>query len=53
MIMKEYKVETFAGIRFAERATEAMNNYAAQGWEVLRVEGINGGIVVVFVREKQ
>ena len=43
----------FSGMDLDKKAIEVMNYYAAQGWEVLRTEGIGGGLVVVFVRDRQ
>lgn len=51
--MKEYLVKTVSGTSMEKKATEIMNEYAAQGWKVLRTEGVSATLVIVFERDKQ
>ena len=50
--MKEYAVEVVNGMSMAKKATEVINAYAAQGWTVLRTEGVSASLVIVFERDK-
>lgn len=34
-----------------KKATEIMNNYAAQGWRVLRTEGVQSYLIIIFERD--
>ncbi len=51
--MKEYLVKMVSGMSMDKKATEIMNEYAAQGWTVLRTTGVVGYLVIVFVRDRQ
>ena len=50
--MKEYKVEKVAGMGIDSKATEVMNQYAAQGFRVLRTEVLGSHLIIIFERDK-
>jgi len=52
LVMKEYKIETVAGLSVEKKGTSVMNAYAEQGWRVFRTEVIGSYLVIIFERDK-
>ena len=52
LVMKEYKIETVAGLSVEKKGTAIMNAYAEKGWVVFRTEVIGSYLVIIFERDK-
>lgn len=50
--MKEYIIETVAGLSVEKKGTAIMNAYAEKGWVVFRTEVIGSYLVIIFERDK-